>query len=76
MPNGLFNWTFSDVVNILKDNGFKLDHIKGSHFIYLGTREGRVWYVCVPKHANQSLKPRTMKGIVLQSGLPKKVWGL
>jgi predicted RNA binding protein YcfA (HicA-like mRNA interferase family) len=74
MPRGVFNWTFDDVVEILKENGFHLNHARGSHFYYVGSCEGKMRQVCVPKHGKVSLKPRTFKGIVTQSGLPKSKW--
>jgi predicted RNA binding protein YcfA (HicA-like mRNA interferase family) len=76
MPNGVFNWTFDDVANVLKENGFRLNHIRGSHFYYVGAVDGAMRQVCVPKHGKIALKPRTLKGIVVQSGLSKETWGL
>jgi predicted RNA binding protein YcfA (HicA-like mRNA interferase family) len=76
MPNGVNNWTFNDVVSVLKENGFKFNHTRGSHFYYVGYYEGKMRQVCVPKHGNLSLKPRTFKGIMSQSGLPKNLWSL
>ena len=76
MPNGIFNWTFNDVVTILKENKFYLNHTRGSHFYYVGYYENKMRQVCVPKHGKLALKPRTMKGIITQSGLPKKIWGI
>jgi predicted RNA binding protein YcfA (HicA-like mRNA interferase family) len=76
MPNGIFNWTFGDVTDVLKENGFKLNHIRGSHFYYVGYHEKRMRQVCVPKHGKLALKPKTMKGIIEQSGLSKQIWGI
>ncbi len=76
MPNGVFNWTFDDVVRVLKENGFQLNHIRGSHFYYTGIHEGVLRQVCVQKHGKISLKPRTLKSIVTQSGLSTKIWKL
>ncbi|MEK7185061.1 MAG: type II toxin-antitoxin system HicA family toxin [Patescibacteria group bacterium] len=76
MPNGVYNWTFNDAVAVLKENGFKLNHTKGSHFYYTGHYGNVLRQVCVPKHGNIALKPRTLKGIIAQSGLPKEKWGI
>ncbi len=76
MANGVFNWTYSDVVSVLKDNGFHLNHIKGSHHFFVGSVNGRMHQVCVAKHGNQVFKPRTLNGMISQSGLSRKVWGL
>ena len=76
MPKGVFNWTFSDVVVILKENGFYLNYIKGSHCFYVGFIGGKTRQVCVPKHGNIAFKPRTLKGMIEQSGLLRDRWGL
>ena len=34
------NWTFKNICDFLKDYGFKLDHIKGSHYFYYGRIRG------------------------------------
>jgi predicted RNA binding protein YcfA (HicA-like mRNA interferase family) len=76
MAKRVFNWTFDDVVRVLKDNGFRLNHIEGSHHYYVGHVDDRMRQVCVAYHGKSVLKPRTFKGIIAQSGLPKKTWGL
>ena len=76
MPNGIKNWRYQNVVDLLKDNNFRLNHVRGSHYYFVGHVGGRQRQVCVPFHGSQSIKPRTMKGIILQSGLDKKVWGI
>ena len=74
MPRGLFNWTFSDAESFLKENGFTLQYTNASHFYYVGHVGGELRTVCVPFHGKKSVKPRTMKGIILQSGIPQKKW--
>lgn len=74
MPKGLFNWNFNDVVAVLKENGFSLNHTRGSHFYYVGYSGGKMRQVCVPKHGSLAIKPRTLKGIITQSGLSKVKW--
>lgn len=76
MPNGVFNWTFDDVVRVLKENGFRLNHIRGSHFYFTGIYDAVLRQVCVPKHGKVALKPRTLKSIIIQSGLPDNMWKL
>lgn len=76
MANGVFNWTFNEVVAVLKENGFVLNHIEGSHYYYTGSVDGKLHQVCVPRHGSKSFKPRTFKGMMLQSGLSKSAWGL
>ncbi len=74
MPNGLKNWTYNDVVDLLKTHHFTLNHTRGSHHYFIGLMGGRFRQVCVPYHGSLAVKPRTMRGIILQSGVPKEVW--
>jgi len=74
MPNGLFNWTFNDVVDFLKEHSFRLNYVNGSHYYYIGHQEKILRQVCVPFHGKTAIKPRTMRGIILQSGISKKEW--
>jgi len=74
MTRGVNNWTAEDVVRFLKDHHFILNHSKGSHFFYVGKYGGEFRQVCVPFHGSHILKPRTLKGIILQSGIPKIEW--
>jgi predicted RNA binding protein YcfA (HicA-like mRNA interferase family) len=76
MPNGPFNWNFSDVVTVLKEHGFQLSHIEGSHYFYVGIAGGTRRNVQVARHGGKAFKPRTLKSMVLQSGLSRKAWGL
>jgi len=74
MPNGIMNWTFADVESFLKQNGFYLNHTKGSHYFYIGYQNKKMCQVCVPRHGQTAIVPRTMKGIILQSGISKDIW--
>ena len=76
MTRGVFNWTFKDVVSLLKDKGFVRNHIDSSHHFYIKYIHGRLHQVQVPYHGNKVFKPRTLKGMILQSGLSRKDWGL
>lgn len=74
MTRGVFNWTFANVTNYLNDNHFSLNHVEGSHYFYVGTYQGEFRQVCVPFHGSRTIKPRTLNGIILQSGIPRKNW--
>ena len=76
MTKGVFNWTYGDVVSVLKEHGFQLNHAKGSHHFFIGSVGSKMHQVCVPKHGSQVFKPRTLKGMILQSGLSRKDWGI
>jgi len=74
MPNKLFNWTFRDVDRFLKNHNFKLNYTNGSHYYYIG-HYGKIFrHVCVPFHSSKTIKSRTLKGIILQSGMLKEEW--
>jgi len=74
MPRGLHNWTAEDVVRFLKAHDFRLNHTKGSHYFYAGHAGGAFRQVCVPFHGSRTLKPRTLKGIIRQSGISQAEW--
>jgi len=74
MPRGLFNWTAEDVVRFLKDYGFRVNYSRGSHVYYTGKYGGTFRQVCIPFHGSRAIKPRTLKGIIAQSGIPKDKW--
>lgn len=71
MPRRYNNWTFKDVERFLKDNNFHLHHTNGSHYYYVNKDMNMV---CVPFHGKKAIKPRTVKGIILQSGIDKNEW--
>lgn len=75
MPKALTNWTFKDVERFLRSKGFTLNYTNGSHYYYKGQAGGMVRNVCVPFHgSNEPIKPRTVKGIILQSGVERSDW--
>lgn len=73
-PRGLFNWTAEEVIRFLKDHGFVHSHTQGSHFYYFGNYGSQPRQVSIPFHGSRALKPRTLKSIMLQSGIPKEKW--
>lgn len=74
MPNGLNNWRFVDVKRFLTENNFRLNHVEGSHYIFIGVCNKEIKQVCVPFHGAKSIHSKTMKSIILQSGIPQKEW--
>jgi predicted RNA binding protein YcfA (HicA-like mRNA interferase family) len=74
MPNNVKNWTYKNVVTFLKENKFVLHHTRGSHFYFIGSYKNILRQVCVPYHGNVAIKPRTLKGIISQSGIPLENW--
>ncbi|MEK7194306.1 MAG: type II toxin-antitoxin system HicA family toxin [Patescibacteria group bacterium] len=75
MPRDVFNWTFADIDKFLKDHSFKIAKSNSSHFFYRGISAGKLCIVCVPFHGgNKTIKPKTLKGIISQSGISKEEW--
>ncbi len=74
MPKGLFNWSFSDVEKFLKKNGFVYNYTNGSHYYFRASIDNKMRNVCVPFHANKSIKLKVIKSIILQSGIEMKKW--
>lgn len=74
MPNGIHNWRFIDIKRFLSDNNFRLNYVEGSHYFFIGTYNNSVRQVCVPFHGAKAVNPKTMKSIIVQSGIPLKEW--
>lgn len=74
MPRGLHNWTFRDVEAFLHARRFVLHHVRGSHHFYVGYVHNALRQVCVPKHSKVALKPKTLKSIIVQSGMTVTEW--
>ncbi len=74
MPRGFYNWTAEDIVRFLRAHGFVLNHTKGSHYYYVGRVDGILRQVCVPFHGSRTIKPRTLKGAIKQSGISREKW--
>ena len=67
MPK-LKSFSAKEIIKILKQNGFQLDHSTGSHFIFYH-RESKT-RVVVPYH-NKSLPKGTMYSILKQAEIDK-----
>jgi predicted RNA binding protein YcfA (HicA-like mRNA interferase family) len=74
MPNAPRNWTASDVIKLLKTNGFTLHRSSGSHFQYKKALEGKYFLVTVVYHGSKSIPIGTLNSIIRQSGIPKEYW--
>ena len=51
-----------ELCKILKQNGWELKTIKGSHHVYM--KEGRKERISIPVHSNKSLKKSLLKTII------------
>lgn len=74
MTRGLMNWTFRDIDSFLKENNFILHNTNGSHYYYRGHINGVLKIVCVPFHGSKNIKPRTVRAIIIQSGIDQNKW--
>ena len=74
MPRGLNNWTAAMVMRFLKKHGFIHAHSRGSHLLYAKKGATRSFLVTIPFHAAKAIHPKTMKSIVVQSGIPLSEW--
>jgi predicted RNA binding protein YcfA (HicA-like mRNA interferase family) len=74
MAKNVFNWTFTDVEKFLKEHEFSHTHTKGSHYYYTGFYGGQPRIVQVPRHSSKSFKPKTLNGMIRQSGISRDIW--
>lgn len=74
MAKSIFNWNFKDVVKVLEEHHFIHSHTKGSHYYYTGHYGKEPRIVQVQFHTSKTLKPKTFKAIVKQSGIPMDIW--
>lgn len=71
----MHNWNFKQVESFLKKQNFRIHHIRGSHYYFVGFKNEKLRQVCVPFHGKSgTIKSRTMKSIILQSGMDSKMW--
>jgi len=73
MSHGIKSWTFKEVEKFLIQHDFIFNYVEGSHYFYVLPSDSTI-SVCVPFHGSKTISPRTMKGIISQSKIDKKVW--
>jgi predicted RNA binding protein YcfA (HicA-like mRNA interferase family) len=56
-----------DLARVARKLGFALDRQKGSHAVYYRERDGS--RVVIPMHSGQSIRPKTLLGIVEDLGI-------
>jgi len=74
MPRGKSNWTFKDVEKFLRNKGFVLHHVRGSHHYFRGFQDGEIKMTHVQYHGSSSIHPKTLGSIIKQSGIPEEEW--
>ena len=76
MPRRLHNWTYRDVTDFLKENGFSFfEPLKGSHeaWIKLG-KNGEPDRIAEVNFTSKGYKPRTLKTMIHQLGIGQNEW--
>jgi hypothetical protein len=76
MTRRLYNWTYRDVTEFLKEDGFSFfKELEGSHeaWIKLGEDNAPDWIVEV-NFTHGSYPPRTLKTMILKSGIAQNEW--
>ncbi len=74
MVRGLLNWRAEDVMRFLKKYGFSNTHMRGSHMYYSCFYNGQERIVTIPFHKGDVINPKTLRSIIIQSGIPKEEW--
>jgi len=73
MPRGLFNWSYRDVINFISENGFIFyKQAGGSHEYWINKSTDSV--VDIDFHGQKSFPPKTLKSMIRQSKIDKKIW--
>ncbi len=68
------NWSFKTLVKFLKDYGFELGYVNGSHYYYNGRIKGEdvVVQVIHSKKEKKSQSYNTMRCAIRNSKIPRK----
>ncbi|OGZ31915.1 MAG: hypothetical protein A3I88_03110 [Candidatus Portnoybacteria bacterium RIFCSPLOWO2_12_FULL_39_9] len=62
-------WTSREIIKVLKNKGFEIDHTTGSHYVFLHSATHR--RVVAPYH-NKDLPKGTLLSILKQAGISKQ----
>jgi hypothetical protein len=76
MTNILYNWTYRDVTDFLKENDFEFFRpLESSHesWIKFG-HEGEPNRIVEVNFSHKSYPPKTLKIMIRQSGIDQKKW--
>jgi len=76
MVNRLFNWTYRDVTNFLKEHDFNFyEALKGSHESWIKlTENGEPDRIVEVNFTHCSYPVKTLKTMIRQSGIPQEEW--
>ena len=59
-----------DFAKILEKHGWYLSRVKGSHHIYVNSKNNNI--ISLPIHGNKPLRPGILKGIMKLAGLSEE----
>jgi len=76
MEKNLNNWTYEDVINFLKDNGFAyFDEVPGVGKAWMNFhKNGEPDRIVEVKQTDTFYTPRAIKKMVRQSGIDEEEW--
>lgn len=77
MTKYLYNWSYKDLADFLKENGFRFSHhLDGSHEAWASfTPNGEPDRIVEVNFISKgSYKPKTLKKMIKQSGIPQEKW--
>ena len=76
MVNRLFNWTYRDVTDFLKEHDFNFfESLKGSHESWIKlTENGEPDRIVEVNFTHRSYPVKTLKMMIRQSGIPQEEW--
>ena len=68
------NWSFKKISDFLKDYGFVLGHIEGSHHYYNGVIKGeqKTVQIILSRKERECQTGKTIKIVIKHSGIPKQ----
>lgn len=73
MARGLDNWSYKDVIDFIKEQGFEFkESRKGSHEAWINLTTNAI--IEINRHGSKSFPIRTLETMIRQSKIEKKVW--
>ena len=76
MPRSLYQWTYEDVTGFLTAKGFEFfDNVEGIGEAWMSFQEsGEPNRIVEVKYISAFYKPRILKRMIRQSGIPEDEW--
>lgn len=75
MTKGLYNWSYRDVTDFLKENGFSYSEgLDSSHEAWIKFDEHGPDRIVEVNFSNRSYPPKTLKKMIRQSGIAQEIW--